>query len=61
MTLEDNTIVNYKSSNVYNKNSEGTLLWDDKTLDIDWGENHPVLSDKDLQGEPFDSFNSLFD
>jgi dTDP-4-dehydrorhamnose 3,5-epimerase len=61
MTLEDDTIVNYKSSNVYNKKSEGTLLWNDKSLAIDWGENAPVLSDKDLHGEPFDSFNSLFD
>lgn len=61
ITLEDDTIVNYKSSNVYNKKSEGTLLWNDKTLDIDWGEKRPVLSDKDLHGEPFDSFNSLFD
>jgi dTDP-4-dehydrorhamnose 3,5-epimerase len=61
MTLEDDTIVNYKSSNVYNKTSEGTLLWNDKSLAIDWGENDPVLSDKDLHGEPFESFNSLFD
>ena len=60
LTLEDDTVVNYKSSNVYNKESEGTLLWNDKTLAINWGEDHPVLSGKDVKGESFDSFNSLF-
>ena len=60
LTLEDDTVVNYKSSTVYNKESEGILLWNDKSLAIDWGENEPILSEKDLNGEPFDSFNSLF-
>ena len=60
LTLEDDTVVNYKSSNVYNKESEGTLLWNDKTLAINWDEGQPILSGKDVKGESFDSFNSLF-
>ena len=60
LTLNDDTIVNYKCSSTYNKDSEGTLLWNDKTIGINWGEGNPILSEKDLQGESFHSFKSSF-
>lgn len=59
-TLQDDTIVNYKCSNYYNKESEHTILWNDESLGIDWKINSPILSDKDLNGESFSGFNSMF-
>ena len=36
LSLEDNTVFNYKCSDYYNKESEGSLLWNDEDLKIDW-------------------------
>ena len=36
VTLEDDTIFTYKCTGVYNKESEGSILWNDKDLNIDW-------------------------
>jgi len=47
LTLEDDTIFTYKCSAYYNKESEGSLLWSDETLNIDWGIDNPILSEKD--------------
>lgn len=56
ITLEDNTIFQYKCSNVYNKESEGGILWSDPQLNIDWGLSNsqgriydsPIVSEKDM-------------
>ncbi len=47
VTLEDNTVFFYKCTNVYNKESEGSILWNDPDLNIDWKVDDPILSDKD--------------
>ncbi len=60
LTLEDNTIFEYKCTNFYNKNSEGTILWNDPQLTIDWKIANPLLSDKDKLGESFENFISPF-
>ena len=36
MTLTDNAVVVYKVDNLYNKESEGSVLWNDPILNIDW-------------------------
>jgi len=59
-TLADDTIVNYKCSNPYNKQAERTILWNDKDLAINWELDNPFLSSKDLEGVPFNTFNSSF-
>lgn len=59
-TLEDNTIFSYKCTNVYNKNAEGCILWNDADLKIDWKINQPIISEKDKLGQPFKQFNSQF-
>ncbi len=60
VTLEDQTIFSYKCTEVYNKESEDCLLWNDKDLDIRWGAADPILSDKDKQGKRFTGFSSPF-
>jgi dTDP-4-dehydrorhamnose 3,5-epimerase len=60
LTLRDNTIFSYKCTNLYNKASEGTVLWNDKDIDIDWNIVNPILSEKDLVGTPFKEFVSPF-
>jgi dTDP-4-dehydrorhamnose 3,5-epimerase len=60
LTLRDNTIFSYKCTNVYNKLSEGCVLWNDTDLNINWNIANPILSEKDLVGTPFKEFNSPF-
>ena len=60
LTLRDNTIFSYKCTNIYNKASEGCILWNDSNLNIDWNVSNPILSEKDLIGTPFNDLNSPF-
>jgi dTDP-4-dehydrorhamnose 3,5-epimerase len=61
LTLEDNTIVQYKCSNVYNKESEGGIMWNDPDININWGLiDEPIISDKDKNNISFKDFNSKF-
>ncbi|MEO9258215.1 MAG: dTDP-4-dehydrorhamnose 3,5-epimerase [Crocinitomicaceae bacterium] len=60
LTLEDNTLFSYKCTNYYNKQSEGGILWDDSTLNIQWGINQPKLSEKDCYLTNFNTFASPF-
>lgn len=46
VALED-SVFSYKCSNIYNKESEGGIIWNDKDLNIDWGYANPLVSDKD--------------
>lgn len=49
VTLEDNTIFSYKCTNVYHKESESGIIFNDKILNINWEVKNPVISDKDLE------------
>lgn len=60
LTLRDNTIFSYKCTNVYNKASEGCVLWNDKDININWNISNPILSEKDLVGTPLKEFTSPF-
>ncbi len=65
VALEDDTIFSYKCTNLYNKESEGTIMWNDKDLNIDWqleeyriGE--PIISDKDSKNTNFYNIKDIF-
>ena len=60
LTLQNNTIFSYKCTNLYNKASEGTVLWNDTDLNINWNVENPILSEKDLTGTKFKEFESPF-
>lgn len=59
-TLEDETIFAYKVTNYYNKESEGSIIWNDPTLNIEWETENPSTSQKDNEGDLFQDFKSLF-
>lgn len=60
LTLQDNTVFQYKCSGYYNKASEDALMWNDPDLNIVWGVTEPIMSAKDLIAKSFNSLNSLF-
>jgi len=60
VTLEDNTIFSYKCTNVYNKESEGSIRWNDPDIGVDWGIADPSLSAKDAVAPFLKEVNVLF-
>ena len=59
-TLEDDTMFFYKCTNVYSKISEGSIRWDDPDLNINWGVDNPVISEKDKVSPGFGELVSPF-
>lgn len=59
-SLEDATIFSYKCTNYYAPESEGTIRWNDATLNINWGSTDCLVSEKDNLGEDFSTFASHF-
>lgn len=47
LSLCDNTEVQYKADNFYFPEADGSVLWCDPDIGIDWGDVSPVLSEKD--------------
>ncbi len=45
--LSDECEIMYKCSDVYNREGEGGIIWNDPTIAIDWPITDPILSDKD--------------
>ena len=49
VTLEDETEVQYKVDNVYSKEHDRSIRYDDPEIGIDWGVGKPIISDKDAK------------
>lgn len=47
VTLTDEVEFLYKADNYYNKESEGSIRWNDSTIGVSWGIDNPIISDKD--------------
>ena len=47
VTLTDNVEFLYKADNFYAPEADGGILWNDPELNIDWGTDCPILSNKD--------------
>lgn len=50
LVLSEKALFFYKCDNFYNKNSEGGLIYNDKTVNIDWGVDTQklIISEKDI-------------
>ena len=62
VTLTDNTIFSYKVTNLYDKNAELGVSWNDPDLNIDWGisTDELILSAKDQEQPLLKDFKSPF-
>ncbi len=60
LSLEDDTILNYKCSDYYRADSESSIVWNDPDLSIDWGIIDPILAEKDRLAENFATFENPF-
>lgn len=64
LTLSDNVEFRYKCDNLYNKEAEGGIRYDDPTINVDWGALlegiKPVLSDKDKCAPVLEQCNANF-
>lgn len=47
LTLTDDVEFLYKTDNYYNAADDRSIIWNDKTINIDWGNCNPILSEKD--------------
>jgi dTDP-4-dehydrorhamnose 3,5-epimerase len=59
-TLEDDTVFLYKCTDTYSPEHEGSILWNDPALGINWGVQEPKLSAKDEVGPLLKDFSSPF-
>ncbi|NLJ83235.1 MAG: dTDP-4-keto-6-deoxy-D-glucose epimerase [Bacteroidales bacterium] len=55
---EDNTIVNYMQTSVYNKEHDQGILYN--SFGFNWQVNQPILSERDLSFETFEQFKTPF-
>lgn len=59
-TLSENVIVQYKIDNLYDRESERGLRWDDSDIGINWNIEEPFLSAKDADLPFYKDFISPF-
>ncbi len=56
LSLSEKCIFHYKWSHGYvQPESQATVVWNDKTLDIEWMHNNPIISDRDRNGKRFET------
>jgi dTDP-4-dehydrorhamnose 3,5-epimerase len=49
-SISDNAEVEYKQTAFYNPAAEGTIVWNDPEIAIDWPVTDPALTEKDKKG-----------
>lgn len=59
-TLEDNTVFFYKCTQVFHREHDSAIRWNDPELNIDWEVSDPILSEKDQKAPFFRDFVSPF-
>ena len=47
LVTSQESIVLYKCTNIYNAKDEHGIRWDDATIGVAWGNNNPILSERD--------------
>ena len=60
VTLENDTVFQYKCTDYYNRDSEGSIRWNDPDLNINWVITNPRVSEKDGTAPFFKDLKSNF-
>ena len=64
LTISDNVEFQYKCDNLYNKEAEGAICYNDPTINVDWGSLldgiEPILSQKDKVAPRLENCNANF-
>ena len=64
LTITDDVEFQYKCDELYNKESEGSIKYNDETINVDWGGLlkgiTPILSKKDEEAPSIDKCNANF-
>lgn len=60
IALEEMTIFHYKCTDYYHPECEDALLWNDESLQIDWGVDTGIVSGKDAEANHFLGYESPF-
>jgi len=59
-SLEDGSVLQYKCTDYYAPDHEGSLKWDDPDLGIDWGVDDPNISAKDAEAHSWKALETPF-
>jgi dTDP-4-dehydrorhamnose 3,5-epimerase len=59
LVTSDEAIVTYKCTDVYDPDDQYGIIWNDKTINLDWDFAQPLLSEKDLKLPPLNEQNDL--
>lgn len=62
ITRREETVIQYKCTDYFNPDSDATVLWNDKDLNIGWetGDLKPIISKKDELAPTFAALDSPF-
>ena len=58
LSLEDNSIVSYMQTSVYNKDYDTGILWN--SFGMEWKTENPIVSDRDNSFIKLETFNTTF-
>ncbi len=61
VTREAACEVTYRVTAYYAPEAEGSIMWNDPILNINWGVDSPILSKRDQAGQSFAEFESPFE
>ena len=56
LSLSSEADLQYKCTDYYDASDEACLIWNDSTVQIDWPIKDPILSKKDSEGMPLETF-----
>ena len=52
--VSEKTLVTYKCTELYHPECETSILWNDPRIGIEWPKIAPILSQKDIKGQPLE-------
>ena len=57
--LSDEALVEYQCIGRYDKESDTGIMWNDKELDINWGIDYPIISERDRNLMTFRNYTEI--